>query len=127
MEKLLVINVLPAEPYNDCHIKGSINVPTAELEAYVQNVPKETNIVVYCASYMCPASRMAWKKLNEIGFENLWAYEGGTNEWFHAKLPTEGACSLEYLSTPVTKAEETQVREISATKLLAMMKEHGLE
>ena len=124
--KLLVINVLASEVYNDCRIKGSINVPNAELKAYVQDLDRETSIVVYCASYMCSASRMAWQTLNAMGFKNLWAYEGGTNEWFHNALPTEGACSFDYLMQPIKRTEKTEVRAISVSDLREMMKKYEL-
>ena len=89
----IIVNVLAQNYYDDCHIKGSICIPLAELKNRAQELDKNKNIVVYCASYSCPASKEAYKLLHSLSFENLVAYEGGTKEWKEKKLPTEGtAC-----------------------------------
>jgi len=96
---LFVINVLFKPFYDDCHIKGSINVPFPELETFVQNLdPENTEIVVYCSNYMCTSSGQACKRLKELGFKKVWAYEGGTAEWHQKKLPVEGPCQRPYLT-----------------------------
>lgn len=127
-KKLLVINALHRDAYNDCHIKGSIGVPLNELESFAKTVDKLTPIVVYCASYICPVSRAAWQKLDALGFKNLWAYEGGMHEWYHAGLPVVGACKSDYLQQEIDEPEKhtSEVTEISAQELKKMMKENGL-
>lgn len=92
-----LVNVLDPQYYEDCHIRGSINVPLENIEAWAKELDKSSRIVVYCASYLCPMSRTAWMKLNDMGFTNVWAYEGGMNEWYHMNLPVEGPCRQPYL------------------------------
>ncbi len=127
-KKLMVINVLPAEVYDDCHIKGSINVPLNTLEEHVKTIEKGTPIVVYCASYICSASLAAWRMLNAMEFTNIWAYEAGMSEWYHAGLPREGACDKPYLAEPVPRPEghDSGVKEITTKELKAMMEEQGM-
>ncbi len=126
-KKLLVINVLPHDTFQDCHIDGSINVPLEKLPSYAQDLDKEQPIVVYCASYKCPASRNAWKLLNEMGFSNVLAYEGGIAEWFQKGYPSQGACKADYVSQVHEIPEETgQIKVISAQELDALMKGAGL-
>jgi len=97
MKNLRVINVLSPDVYEDCHIKGSINVPYDSLADYAKDVPKDTELVVYCASYRCPMSKRAWHLLKDQGFTNIKAYEGGAAEWYSLGHPTEGPAEKSYL------------------------------
>ena len=94
---LLVINVLSNEYYEDCHIQGSINIPLDQFEKNAVNLERDKKIVIYCASYLCSASKRASKILHSMGFRNLLVYEGGTKEWREKGFPTVGSCKLPYL------------------------------
>ncbi len=121
---VLVINVLPKDTFEDCSIKGSIHMPFEDLGEYALNLTKDQKIVVYCASYMCSASRKAWHILNDLHFKNIWAYEGGMAEWRQKGYPSEGACQKEYLAQTYEKHDgEGRVREISAEDLKKLMEE----
>jgi rhodanese-related sulfurtransferase len=123
MKKLLVINVLDESMYKDCHIPGSINVPLEKVPEFVADLDKQTPIVVYCANYLCSASRHAWMQLNQLGFKHVWAYEGGVAEWKQKGYPTQGDCTQAYLKSDVRKSEqqESMIRQISAEELKKMM------
>lgn len=126
-DTLIVINVLSKDTYDDCHIDGSVNVPSDHLESYVKSFDKNRPIVVYCASYVCPASRNAWEFLKTLGFANVSAYEGGMAEWFQKGFPAQGACKADYISKVHVQPDQTgSIRIIGADDLLAMMKKNGL-
>lgn len=93
---LVVINVLTKESYDDCHIKGSINIVLTEFEEKAKMLDKAKSFVVYCANYECSASRRAFELMRGLGFDNVVAYEGGTEEWRKKGFPTEGACVQSY-------------------------------
>ncbi len=98
----IVVNVLSARLYNDCHIKGSINAPLDELYIITQQWEKKgwhqnKTIIVYCALDECDASEKAYYLLRGLEFANIIAYEGGIREWFQLGYPTEGPCSFDYL------------------------------
>ncbi len=99
----LIINVLGTSTYRDCHIAGSINIPLDQLKTKAKKWNKNKHIIVYCASYSCPVSGDAYNFLKEMGFENVWRYEGGTNEWLNMGFSTEGPCRLKYLKPKETK------------------------
>ncbi len=132
-EDLYVINVLDKESYEDCRIAGSINVPFDEVENFAKNLNRKSEVVVYCANYMCSASMSAAQKLKEMGFENVWAYEGGTAEWYQlglkaeGKYPIEGTCQASYLSAANerTSNEPTVVPIINADELHEKMVARG--
>lgn len=86
-EDFVLINVLSRAHFNERHIPGSINIPYEDDERFVGRVKdaagsKERKIIVYCAGPECDASRNAAKKLSAEGFSDVYAYEGGTQEWF---------------------------------------------
>lgn len=125
MQKLLVINALRNQYYKDCHILGSINVPLTDLENYLRDVDKEMHIVVYCGSYHCPISHKAWHIVNDLGFKNVWAYEGGMAEWVQKGYLAQGACQEEYLNRQ-EGPEKRDVATITAEELKVKMEEAGL-
>jgi len=94
---LMVINVLPKESYDDCRIKGSLNVPLAELEHASESWDKEQKIVVYCASYTCNASEEAYLLLKKKGFNRIWDYAAGMKEWRKNSYECVGPCTMDYL------------------------------
>jgi rhodanese-related sulfurtransferase len=99
--ELILVNVLDKNLYTDCTIKGSINVPYEDVLQYaLKHWDKElTHIVLFCANYKCTASGQAALDLKNRGFKHVWAYEGGTAEWFHLaksdpnSYPIAGKCS----------------------------------
>jgi len=95
----VIVNVLDKEFYDDCHIKGSINVPFEKLESYaIANWDKDTTeIVIHCTNYKCTASAAGWQMLHGLGFKKIFAYEGGTAEARHVGIPVEGPCKENYL------------------------------
>lgn len=94
---LIVINVLTAPYYKDCHIKGSINIPYEQLLEKTSSWDKDKDVVVYCASTTCPKSKNAYYLLQDLGFVNLFEYAGGIKEWLQKGLETVGNCKLDYL------------------------------
>lgn len=94
---LVVINVLPAEYYDDCHIIGSINMPLAELDDKIGGIEKDAPIVVYCAHAKCDLSSKAAKHLEQLGYTNVKMYEGGMKEWVAEGLSYDGQAEMDYL------------------------------
>ncbi len=133
-QTLYVINVLDKESYEDCNIAGSINVPFQDVESFAKDLDRATEMVVYCANYMCAASGSAAQKLKEMGFEKVWAYEGGSAEWYQLgskeqdKYPVHGSCKASYLTAANQKPEHTEadVLIISAQALREKMLAGGL-
>lgn len=84
-KEFLLLNVLPAEKFNEAHIPNSVNIPLkqADFVAQVEKAAgsKDKKIVTYCASYECPASHDAAEKLETSKFTDVSAYEGGIKEW----------------------------------------------
>lgn len=117
---LVIINVLDKPEFDDCHIKGSINISFDEFEDKMKTLPKHNHYVLYCADYMCMSSGYCAKLLKNAKFEHVWAYEGGMAEWYQKGYPVEGACKFEYLTGEninLAEDEEAEVPTITAEQL----------
>jgi len=84
-EDFLLINVLPAEKVEEACIPGSMHIPLEQsgFEDLVEGaaVDKQEKIVIYSENFDCTAARRATENLDNAGFSNVYAYEGGTQEW----------------------------------------------
>jgi len=118
---MLLINVLPTKYYNNCHIASSISVPLDTMEELAKNIDKETPIVVYCASYMCSASKEGYKILRELGFTQVRLYEGGMAEWLQLGYSCIGECKEQYLQRK-EQPTATDIPQVQAQELNAMLK-----
>jgi hydroxyacylglutathione hydrolase len=88
----MVINVLGEDAYAACHIQGSINVPFDRLATTAASWQKNKEIIVYCSSAQCSASKKAYALLVGLGFINVYEYAGGMKEWREKGLPVGGTC-----------------------------------
>lgn len=89
---LVVVDVLGAKSYVKNHIKGAINIPRSKVTEVAKEgkvLKKDQQIVLYCASKSCKASTKAAEDLVELGYTNVYDYEGGIAEWTEAGLPTQ--------------------------------------
>ena len=87
-EDVQIVNVLDPKYYDLGFISGSLAIPLAEIDERLGELDKNKEVIVYCASYECDASRKAAQKLENAGFA-VRAYEGGIKEWKAARLPSE--------------------------------------
>lgn len=83
-----VVNVLDPKHYELGLIQGSRKIPLADLDRRAGELDKAKEVVTYCASDQCSASKQAAEKLATQGFK-VRAYEGGIKEWKEAGLPLE--------------------------------------
>jgi rhodanese-related sulfurtransferase len=74
--------------YRAKHIPGSLHFPTPQ-EALASLSPDD-EIVVYCSSYDCSASVIAYEYLVHHGYRQVRRYAGGILDWEEAGYPLEG-------------------------------------
>lgn len=86
-----LVNVLSNQSFEEKHIPNSQNIPLDKIpEKAPQLLNKDDKIVVYCANFDCNASPKAAKKLEEMGYQNVYDYEGGIEDWQKAGYPVKG-------------------------------------
>lgn len=84
---VVVLDVRPAAEYAAGHIAGAVNVPPAELEQRLQDVPADRAVVAYCRGPYCVYADEAVRALSATGRTALRLVDGFP-EWAAAALPT---------------------------------------
>lgn len=83
-----VLDVRPAEEYAAGHVPGAVNVSLDKLEAYLDKLDSQQEVVAYCRGPHCILAFDAVAKLREKGL-NARRLEDGFPEWKLAGLPVE--------------------------------------
>jgi rhodanese-related sulfurtransferase len=81
-----ILDVREPSEWNDAHIAGATLIPLGELQARVNELPKDKEIVVVCRS----GNRSAEGRdiLLNSGFTQVTSMAGGLNQWKAAGYPT---------------------------------------
>jgi rhodanese-related sulfurtransferase len=87
-----VVEALPKDSYAEFHLPGAINVPfgdrfAKDIQAAIPD--KNRTIIVYCMNAECDASPKAVKRMEKLGYTNVFDYEAGKVDWKEAGLPVE--------------------------------------
>ena len=81
-----VIDVRPPEEYAQGHIRGALNIPLGDLEAHLQALSPDREIVAYCRGPWCVLSFEAVARLRAVGLKAR-RLQDGLPEWRRAGLP----------------------------------------
>jgi rhodanese-related sulfurtransferase len=79
-QRVVLIDVRPAEEFEAGHIPGAISIPAESLSAHADELPRDRTIVAYCRGEYCLWAEEAVAQLRERGFE-AHRLEGGWPEW----------------------------------------------
>lgn len=86
-QRFTVIDILPEGSYEDEHIPGAVNIPLGDAEfatrvrEFTGQPDPKTTVVVYGEDADVDDSTRAAEKLFEMGFEQVFDFEGGLAEW----------------------------------------------
>jgi len=83
-----VIDVRPQEEFAAGHLPGAVNIPPDELEARLQALDPQQEVVAYCRGPHCVLSYEAVDRLRQIGVRAS-RLEDGFPEWKSAGYPVE--------------------------------------
>lgn len=89
---VLVLDVRPTEEYRAGHIPGALSVPVGELPERIEELPRATEIVVYCRGEYCALAHEAVRLLADRGRRAVRLHDGML-EWRLAGLPVHAADS----------------------------------
>ena len=87
-EGVEVLDVRPEEEYRAGHIPGARSVPVERMEAYLEEIPRDREVVAYCRGPYCVFSDEAVALLRSRGYRARRLREG-LPDWRAAGLPVE--------------------------------------
>jgi len=73
----------------DTVIPGAIRIPADKLEENLPRIPKNRPAVAYCTWPNEGSSASLAQKLQEHGYQNVWALQGGFGAWQNAGFPVD--------------------------------------
>jgi rhodanese-related sulfurtransferase len=89
-EDFILVDVLSLESYDEEHIPEAINIPLEYIKIEAEKLlKKDKMIVVYCGSFECSMSSQAAEILTELGYKNVYCFEGGLQYWKDAGFSLE--------------------------------------
>ncbi len=94
--RVLVIDVRPKEEYADGHVPGAQNMRPDRFRLGSKPDPRISRfstVVVYGEHPGSVAARTVTKRMIEIGYDNVYWYPGGWEEWTAAGLGANAARS----------------------------------
>jgi ArsR family transcriptional regulator len=83
-----LLDVRPPDEFAAGHLPGALNIPIAELERRLTELPLEREVIAYCRGPYCVLSFDAVAALRAKGFQ-IRRLEDGYPEWKAAGLPVE--------------------------------------
>ncbi len=91
-ENVVLVEVIGPNTYRDYHLPGAIRIPVddnfeQEIRAAIPD--NSTPVVVYCLNHACKASPKAARRLDQLGYRNVYDYEAGKQDWRSAGLAIE--------------------------------------
>jgi rhodanese-related sulfurtransferase len=93
-QNFVLIETLPEDNFRKEHLPGAINIPVDD-ERFEDRVREaapqlERPVIVYCANTECPASPKAARKLDAMGYKEVFDFEAGKQAWKEAGYHMEG-------------------------------------
>lgn len=74
-EDVVLLDVRPAQEYAAAHVRGAINIPVADLQSRLGELPDDATIVAYCRGPYCVMSADAVTRLRQAGRTALRIHE----------------------------------------------------
>lgn len=90
-DPMVLVEALSERYFNDAHLPGAIQINYDEVDAKAaQLLPdKSAKIIVYCSNLSCANSGKAAIHLAQLGYNNVFKYAEGKQDWISAGLPIE--------------------------------------
>jgi len=94
---IVVVEALGPAYFEEAHLPGALNLPHDQVDELAPRLipDKDTEVVVYCSNLACQNSVIASRRLVQLGYRNVFEYEGGKQDWIEAGLPAENGPAAE--------------------------------
>ena len=91
-KNITFIDAREYEDYKAGHIKNALSLPYYDFEAHknvLNKISKNNFFVIYCAGTDCDLSILLGNKLFKMGYNKVYIFFGGWNDWLNEKYPVE--------------------------------------
>jgi CBS domain-containing protein/rhodanese-related sulfurtransferase len=89
-----LVEVLPRAEYDYEHIADAHHIWLRTLDEQApRRLDRTRPVIVYCHDYLCDMSPRAARRLDHLGFAQIYDYVPGKVDWLAAGLPREGVAS----------------------------------
>jgi len=90
-ERITLVEALPFRYYDSGHLPGASNLPIELIRTRAEHILPNRNatIVVYCSNAECQNSKTATGILASMGYNHVYEYVEGKQDWGTAGLPLE--------------------------------------
>ncbi|MGQ9722022.1 MAG: rhodanese-like domain-containing protein [Candidatus Jordarchaeum sp.] len=87
---MIIADARASEEFEKAHIPGAISLLIAEVEKRAASVLKKgVPIVTYSEDINCPAKIILAERLEKLGYQPIYAYEGSYADWVELGYPLE--------------------------------------
>ncbi len=85
------VDVRDEGEYREAHIPGALHIPASGPQEEYFQLPRNSDVILYCASPAEAYSAQAALTLLQAGYTRVSVIQGGFNEWRTAGYPVEGS------------------------------------
>ena len=92
LRKALFIDARDKWEHSDGHIPGSLNIAEYKFDedkSKLIDVDKGRLIIIYCGGDDCDLSKRVYKKMYELGYQNIYVYLDGYSIWSENNFPIQ--------------------------------------
>jgi rhodanese-related sulfurtransferase len=94
----ILLDARPPEEFESCHISKAVSLPISHFEEKYNTVADLLadckTIITYCEGIHCTDSSMLAMELHKKGYQDIFIYKGGIEEWMELGNPVESANEL---------------------------------
>ena len=91
-DRAQIVEVLSPSEYKKEHLPKAVNMPLETVTPEnTKQLRKDQAVIVYCANYQCDLSARAAWRLESMGFQEVYRYTPGKEDWIASGYETEGA------------------------------------
>ncbi len=90
-DAITIVEALGPMYFEDAHLPGAKNLPHDRVDELAPTVlpDRSATVVVYCSNTACQNSTVAARRLVQLGYEHVYEYVEGKQDWIEAGLPVE--------------------------------------
>ncbi len=95
-DAITIVEALGPMYFEDAHLPGAKNLPHDRVDELAPTVlpDRSATVVVYCSNTACQNSTVAARRLVQLGYEHVYEYVEGKQDWIEAGLPVERGVSV---------------------------------